>query len=666
MKKLLLSLLAFSGMAVWLRGMGLSWVLALAAGAGAAFLYLFLYGSDCRPDFLPFLNLNLILQLNRLDPWDLRLRSLLLFVLLLSVWLALNLPSSFKLDFKKAFIISFAVYLAAAGIFTLRGRYFSGDEPHYLLITHSLLHDGDIYVRDNYQRQDYRLYHPVKLEPHIYGSRELAFHMPGASAALLPFYLLAEHIPGRLTRVFVFRAGMAFYSAIFAALLFLFLSKKEGGSFAWLLVALLPPFLFMAFHIYPEPFAATLLLASFLLRKKPLLAGALLALLPWFSVKFLTLMVLALLWLSLAERRFCAKLFVFPVLSFLSFELFLYLHFHSLSPSAFIATPSAAFLKVPLSHRIKCLFGYFLDQRDGLLPYAPFYLLAVAGLFRLSAEEKRRFLPHLLLFSAYVLFYAMTAHRGAYSPFARPLIPVLWLAALPIASVAERKDLAEGALRFLAGLSLFASFLIFRYPSFLYQPATLDVRTRAAALFSFLSNPLLNLPSLLPSFLKALPALTVPNLVWLVVLAFSVLILVHGSRRPASAWFLAASGLLGLFLLSLPLIQLQREVAVGPYRLFSLSRRIMLQGDKLVFLRNGRYFLNFVDEKPLDRVELFLKVERGGWWVKCGPRSIQVKDRAFLRTKPWCWCWRKCYCRLIMEVRRGEGASPLLLGFRKE
>ncbi len=664
MKKLLLSLLAFSGVAVWLRGMGLSWLVAFSIAALSALFYFLLYTKNYRPDFLLFLNLSLLLQLNRLDPWDLQLRSLLLFVLIFSVWLAFRLPLYLRLDFKKAFTAALVVYLAAAAAFTLKGRYLSGDEPHYLLITHSLLHDGDIYVRDNYERQDYKLYHPVKLEPHIYGNRKLAFHMPGPSAALLPFYFLAEHFPGRLTRVFIFRAGMAFYSALFAALLFLFLSKREGAGPAWLVVALLPPFLFMSFHIYPEPFAALILLASFLLRKKPLLAGAALALLPWFSVKFLTLMVLALFWLMLIERRFCAKLLVFPALSLLFFELFLYLHFHSFSPSAFIATPSAAFLKVPLSHRVKCLFGYFLDQRDGLLPYAPFYLLALVGFFRFSAEERRRILPHLLLFGAYVLFYALTAHRGAYSPFARPLVPVLWLAALPIASVMEKKSLAEGMLRFLAGVSLFLAFLIFLYPSFLYQPATLDVRTRAGALFQFLSSPVVNLPSLLPSFLKALPALTAANLIWLAVLAFAVLILVHDIRRPASGWFLAASSLLGLFLLFFPLIQVQREIKAGPYKLFSLSRRVLVQGGKLTFLRNGRYFLNFVDDKPLEKVELSLKVERGLWKVKCGPRRLQVKDRAFLRAKPWCWCWRKCYCRLIMEVRRGEGASPLVLSFK--
>ena len=41
-----------------------------------------------------------------------------------------------------------------------------GDEPHYLIITQSLLRDGDIRIENNHQRGDYRAYFAGELPPH--------------------------------------------------------------------------------------------------------------------------------------------------------------------------------------------------------------------------------------------------------------------------------------------------------------------------------------------------------------------------------------------------------------------------------------------------------------------------------------------------------------------
>ena len=39
-----------------------------------------------------------------------------------------------------------------------RGVSFGGDEPHYLLMTHSLLRDGDLELSNNYERHDFEAY----------------------------------------------------------------------------------------------------------------------------------------------------------------------------------------------------------------------------------------------------------------------------------------------------------------------------------------------------------------------------------------------------------------------------------------------------------------------------------------------------------------------------
>ena len=69
--------------------------------------------------------------------------------------------------------VMLAIFLAtsaAAGLaatkLTATGLFPSGDEPHYLVITQSLLRDGDLKIQNNHQRGDYREYYPADLEPH--------------------------------------------------------------------------------------------------------------------------------------------------------------------------------------------------------------------------------------------------------------------------------------------------------------------------------------------------------------------------------------------------------------------------------------------------------------------------------------------------------------------
>ncbi|MCJ7679823.1 MAG: hypothetical protein MUP70_03775, partial [Candidatus Aminicenantes bacterium] len=53
------------------------------------------------------------------------------------------------------FMTGFFVYNLCAAYLVSRGATFSGDEPYYLLTTHSLYQDQDINVWNNYARKDY-------------------------------------------------------------------------------------------------------------------------------------------------------------------------------------------------------------------------------------------------------------------------------------------------------------------------------------------------------------------------------------------------------------------------------------------------------------------------------------------------------------------------------
>ncbi|HEY5039362.1 MAG TPA: hypothetical protein VIJ93_09850, partial [bacterium] len=146
----------------------------------------------------------------------------------------------------------------------------SGDEPHYLLMAYSLIHDGDLDLTNNYQKQDYKeFYHRGILEPqgldHITVSSLYSYHPLGPVLLVLPGFKLA----GRL--------GASLTMALLAALT-LFLTLKvleETGAKGWSLQAIgaiglfSSPLLLFAGLIYPEiPTACLIALSLWLFLRK--------------------------------------------------------------------------------------------------------------------------------------------------------------------------------------------------------------------------------------------------------------------------------------------------------------------------------------------------------------------------------------------------------------
>jgi len=91
------------------------------------------------------------------------------------------------------------VYILAASGVLFAPYPITGDEPHYLLITKSLVSDGDVNLWNNYQNKDYLKFYPGRLDSHTKtgkkGSRfQYSRHMPGFSALLLPAYVVGTRI----------------------------------------------------------------------------------------------------------------------------------------------------------------------------------------------------------------------------------------------------------------------------------------------------------------------------------------------------------------------------------------------------------------------------------------------------------------------------------------
>ena len=97
---------------------------------------------------------------------------------------------------RAVFAISFAAYVVL-GLNSVRVLGLGGDEPHYLIITESLLRDGDLQIDNNHQQRDYRSFYPRELRPDYMQRGQngaiYSIHAPGLPALLMPVYAAAGY-----------------------------------------------------------------------------------------------------------------------------------------------------------------------------------------------------------------------------------------------------------------------------------------------------------------------------------------------------------------------------------------------------------------------------------------------------------------------------------------
>lgn len=193
------------------------------------------------------------------------------------------------------------------------------------------------------------------------------------------------------------------------------------------------------------------------------------------------------------------------------------------------ASESAAYLKriiteVPFQSRLETLAGYFFDQRDGLLFYAPVYFFIFLGMIEMARHNRKVFITILFLSAPYVLFHAFLTQRTSFAPQARTLVAVFWVMAVFLGNfLAYNAKRIFSYLFYLASfLSLLVVYLLLRNPWALYQSTTASEVEKAGKLFVLLSNLNIYLPKFLPSYLKIGTPNWPPNSIWLLALILFV------------------------------------------------------------------------------------------------------------------------------------------------
>jgi hypothetical protein len=437
------------------------------------------------------------------------------------------------------FLVAFLVYHLCALCYVSKGLAYSGDEPYYLMTTHSLYQEGDINLAKNYTDLDYFHFYPKELYPNLrlrayarFGKKGTDYvwpiNQPGVSVMILPYYWLSQQFQGR-TLIYIIKISLSIWAVLLGLQIYLFAREfwknEKIPLLLWFLYSFSAPILFYAFHLYPEvPIA---LFSVYIFRKvlstKNLsfihffFLGFLLALFPWFGLKYNMIMwplLLVAIYFLLINHKAKWKIFTFlafPVVSVVLFAFYtkeLYGTFYPMAIYEGVLTAERiqAFremvMKIPIMLRIDSFLDYFLDQRDGLLLYSPIYFFIFLGGVEAFRRSKKDLFVLLFISLPYLLNYAFFSHRQGHSPQGRVLANISWIGAVFIGYflVHNRKKLYS----FLFWLSAVIGFvfvvLLLRNPHFLINPLPINSHSERescsciSATFTFIS-PTFCLPS---------------------------------------------------------------------------------------------------------------------------------------------------------------------------
>ncbi len=350
------------------------------------------------------------------------------------------------------FVACAAIY-AGVGWRHAGGIQVSGDEPHYLVMAQSLWRDHDLDLRDEYDGEEWAEFVPGPLRPHWGAARAdgrpFPAHSPGLPLLLAPAYAAL----GREGCVLLMALVAAAAALVCRQLALQLTGNAEASLVAWLAMVG-PPLLFYSFHLYTEAPSALALGGSLLLLVgAPGVPGAavaalLAAVLPWLHLKMIpAAAALGLIALVRLRGRPLAAFLLVAGAAAAAFAAYYWAIFG-------VASPLALYGGVPADARVlswRAAVGLLLDRSFGLLPIAPIFLLAIAGLP--IVIRRREAWPHALV--ALAVLAPLLSWRmwwGGQCPPARFLVPMLPFLAVALSLRLSRS--ATGLARWWPGLLL--------------------------------------------------------------------------------------------------------------------------------------------------------------------------------------------------------------------
>jgi hypothetical protein len=341
----------------------------------------------------------------------------------------------------------------AAGIMLARAqRIPGGDEPHYLIITQSLLSDGDLRIQNNHDRGDYFAYFQNGMPPDFLQRGQdgqiYSVHAPGLSILLVPVFAIGGYAGSVVAVSLISAAAVAMgWSAAFL------LTGSAAASWAASLATFFSGTVFFhSFAIFPDPIGAAITAAVLLMlvrcqvtpmavtRRHVAVAGLLLGMLPWLHTRFAVisaaaaLVIVGRLWRRPDRVASLAAFAVGPALLAVAWFGYFVAVYGTPDPSA----PYGNSQQNALAWIGTGITGLLVDQQFGVLPGAPVLALVPVGLFVLARIAKRLAAELLVIAVPYALVVASFGMWwGGWSAPARFLVCLMPLA-VPALALAWR------------------------------------------------------------------------------------------------------------------------------------------------------------------------------------------------------------------------------------
>jgi hypothetical protein len=340
---------------------------------------------------------------------------------------------------------------------------YSGDEPHYLLVSESLVRDGDVDVKDDYRAQRYHEFYGGHIDPHVNTSIFTAAspHWYSMHGVGLPVVVAPAFAADGAHGVTV---AMVAVAAVLLLLTFLWARRFTGEVFfaavATAALGLSPGFLGLEGRVFPDLPVAALLVACLVLLELPerrpdhlLLLGTLVGVSWWFHFKnglaFGTIAAIAFVQVvrgSAGRERIRPLLMLSaPVLvSLVGYELSNLDWYDSLSPTRMVLPGNHLFAL----NDARGLAAVSFDAGRGLFTNSPGLLLIFAGLPIWLRLFRGPFLRLALVVGPTILLQATFSDwSGAFAPPARYALDFI-PAAIPAIALLLRE--APGAVRLAA------------------------------------------------------------------------------------------------------------------------------------------------------------------------------------------------------------------------
>jgi hypothetical protein len=298
----------------------------------------------------------------------------------------------------------FAVYAAGAGLHASPGEDLSAPEAHVLLLTRSIVDDGNLDLADEYGAAAWRPFYGGTLVP-LTGPRERGQLEP--IAAGFPLLIAPAYALGGRLAVELWLAALAALGFVAGAWIARRLVPEPWATAGVLAVGLSPPAVGGATTIAPDAAAASALAGAAALalaaRERPLArltawAGLLLATLPWLGVRFIApgLVVLAgvFRWPRRRQRGLAGlvgvEIALFSAVLYVSIDDRLY---GGVTPYAVLPEGESATGAHGLAEHLERwprLLWLWVGPPQGLLLWAPVCALAFVALWLLVRSRRER------------------------------------------------------------------------------------------------------------------------------------------------------------------------------------------------------------------------------------------------------------------------------------